>query len=114
MPGVEMSEELWCGYAAHELAHVISCRYLSSKVEARTTGEYIAAVTQLTVLPEEIREKILLQYKGVTAYQSREEMSELYFLLDPHKFAVKCYLHFISLENPKRFIELFVKEGNGF
>ena len=41
-------------------------------------------------------------------------MSELYFLLDPNRFAVKCYLHFISLENPRTFVEQLIRKGNGF
>jgi len=31
-----------------------------------------------------------------------------------NKFTVKCYLHFISLENPEEFIDHLVKEGNGY
>jgi hypothetical protein len=114
IPGIDLSEELWCSYAAHELAHVISSQYLNPEIKDHTAGEYISAVTQLTVLPAGIRQKIFNKYKDVTAYQSRAEMSELYFLFDPNKFAVKCYLHFIAQENPKEFIEHLVKEGNGY
>ena len=112
--GIEMSEDLWCSCAAHELAHVISDQHLNPNIKAHTAGEYIAAVTQLSVLPVKIRDAILTKYQDIKAYQSREEMSELYFLLDPNRFAVKCYLHFISLENPKEFINLLLKEGNGY
>ena len=38
-------------------------------------------------------------------------MSELYFLMDPNKFAVKCYKHFLSLKDPRTFIEELVREG---
>lgn len=110
---IAMSENLWCGYLAHELAHVISSRYLSSKVNNRMASEYISAVTQLTVLASETREKFLQKYGEVDAYKSMAEMSELYYLFDPNKFAVKCYLHFISLDNPKEFIDLLLKEMNG-
>jgi hypothetical protein len=113
-PDIEMSEELWCSYAAHEIAHVISSHYLDPKIKAHTAGEYISAVTQLTVLPAKIRNKFLLKYGDVTPYQSRAEMSETYFLLDPNRFAVKCYLHFISLDNPGNFIDHLVREGNGY
>ena len=114
IPDIALSEEIWCSYAAHELAHVISCQHLNPKIKAHTAGEYISAVTQLTVLPPEIRQKILKKYKDIPAYQSRAEMSELYFLFDPNKFAVKCYLHFIAQESPKEFIDQLVKEGNGY
>jgi len=114
MPGIAMSDELWCSYAAHELAHVISCKYLSSHIKAHTAGEYISAVTQLSVLSPRVRKEILNRYADIEAYHSRSEMSELYFLMDPNKFAVKCYKHFITLDNPKGFIDMLVREGNGY
>lgn len=114
MSGGAMSEELWCSYAAHELAHVVSFEYLSPHITSHTAGEYISGVTQLSVLSACTRKKILDKYADTEAYHSREEMSELYFLMDPGRFAVKCYKHFISLENPKDFIEALVREGNGY
>lgn len=111
--GIDMNEDLWCSFAAHELAHVISEKFLGSQIRAHTAGEYISYVTQLTVLATETREKVLATYRDVEAYQSRNEMSELYYLLDPNRFAVKSYLHFISLKEPKKFIKRLCKEGNG-
>lgn len=111
--GITLSEELWCSYAAHELAHVVSSQYINPQLKAHTVGEYISAVTQLTVLPTTIRKAILDRYKDITAYKSRAEMSELYFMFAPNQFAVKCYLHFISLKNPKNFIDLIINEKSG-
>ena len=50
----------------------------------------------------------------VDAYQSIEEMSELYFFMDPNKFTVKCYLHFISLDDPKAFIAQLLEAKDDF
>jgi len=111
---IDMSEDVWCGYVAHELAHAISCQYLSSITTNRMAREYISAVTQLTVLSTETREKFLKENSEVDAYQSIEEMSELYFFLDPSKFAVKCYLHFISLDDPKAFIGRLLEAKEDF
>jgi len=101
---INMSENVWCAYVAHELAHAISGQHLSASGTNRMAREYISAVTQLTVFSSATREAFLQKHSGVAAYQSIEEMSELYFLLDPNKFAVKCYLHFIALDDPKAFI----------
>ena len=114
MPGTSLSEELWCSYAAHELAHVVSCQHLSPHIKAHTAGEYISAVTQLAVLSPQARDEFLARYADIHAYQARTEMSELYFLLDPNRFAVKCYLHFMSVKNPRAFIEQLIRKGNGF
>lgn len=111
---VEISEDVWCSYAAHELAHAISSQYTRQESNNHTAGEYISAVTQLTVLAPESREKILKKYKNVEAYESMSEISILYFLFAPNEFAVKCYLHFISLDNPKEFVERLLKTDDEF
>lgn len=110
--GIAMSEDLWCSYAAHELAHVISSQYIGSEIKTHIAGEYISAVTQLAVLPPESLEKVLTKHQNIAAYKSMTEMSELYFLFAPNAFAVKCYLHFMSLENPKVFIKQLVVNEN--
>jgi len=112
--GVTLTEELWCSYVAHELAHVVSSQYISPQQKNHTVGEYISAVTQLTVLPIREREAILNRYKDIAAYKSRAEMSEIYFMFAPNQFAVKCYRHFISLKKPKEFIDLIVSEKTGY
>lgn len=106
---IDVSKDIWCSYAAHELAHAISSQYLLPESNNHTAGEYISAVTQLSVLAPESREKILKKYKIVEAYKSMSEISILYFLFAPNEFAVKCYLHFISLDDPKEFIERLLK-----
>ena len=111
---IDLSEDIWCSYAAHELAHAISSQHISPEVKNHTAGEYISAVTQLTVLTPESREKILKMYQNIEAYKSMSEISMLYFLFAPNEFAVKCYLHFMSLDNTKEFIERLLKEENGF
>ena len=110
MQGIGISEDIWCSYVAHELAHAISSQYISPEVKNHTAGEYISAVTQLTVLTPESRKKILKKYQDIEAYKSMHEMSIYYFLFAPNEFAVKCYLHFISLDKPKEFINNLVNE----
>ncbi len=108
-----ISEDIWCGYAAHELAHAISSQYFDPEVKSHIAGEYISAVTQLTVLAPESRKKILVKYQDIEAYKSMSEMSILYFLFAPNEFAVKCYLHFTSQDKPKEFIDRLINEENG-
>ena len=113
MPVIGISEEIWCSYAAHELAHGISNQHINPTTQNHLAAEYIAAVTQLAVLTPEARGKALKTFQNVEAYKSRDEMSVYYYLLAPSEFAVKCYLHFVSLDNPKEFIERLVNEENG-
>ncbi|PLX97725.1 MAG: hypothetical protein C0622_12595, partial [Desulfuromonas sp.] len=104
-----LDEEIWCSYAAHELAHVVSTPYLGQGRRARIYGEYIYAITQLSVLSQEQREAYLANYADVVPYGDASEMSELYYHLDPDRFAVKCYLHFIALADPREFNRQLVK-----
>lgn len=109
--GVEMTEELWCSYAAHEIAHVISSIHLDPEIKRHTAGEYISAVTQLEVLDDRVRQQILTNNKDMEPYQARSEMSEIYFLFAPQQFALKSYLHFKALDDPGAFIDQLVRYG---
>lgn len=111
---IEINEDIWCSYAAHELAHAISSQYIDPEINDHTAGEYISAVTQLAVLTPESRQQMLQAYQDIEAYKSMHEISMLYFLFAPNAFAVKCYLHFMSLDQPKAFIDHLVREDNGF
>jgi hypothetical protein len=113
MLGIGISEEIWCSYAAHELAHAVSNQHINPATKNHLAGEYIAVVTQLAVLSHETREKILDKFPNIEAYKSRAEMSAYYYLFAPNEFAVKCYRHFESLAKPKEFIERLVNEENG-
>lgn len=103
--GVVLTKDLWCSFAAHELAHAIIDQHAAEMVPTRFALEYVAYVTQLEVLDVKTREKILKEFADVGAFASIEEMSDIYYYLDPNRFAVKCYLHFMALDDPERFIE---------
>jgi len=113
MLDIGISEETWCSYVAHELSHVVSDQYINPATKSHLAGEYIAAVTKLAVLTSESREKALKKFPNIEAYKSRGEMSVYYYLLAPNEFAVKCYLHFVSLDKPNDFIERLINEENG-
>ena len=107
--GLEMTKDLWCAFAAHELAHAI-VNQSQVKIDAsRCAEEYIACVTQLSVLASETLENFMEAYGSVDAFTSMDEMSYTYYLLDPNRFAVKCYRHYLSLSNPAKFIDQLIK-----
>lgn len=112
--GLELNEEIWCSFVAHELAHVVIDRYIDPRIEAHTTAEYIAFVTQLSILSDGTRAALLNKQSGIEAYRTTAEMSELYYLLAPNRFAVKCYLHFQAQTDPKETIQHLLQQGNGF
>jgi hypothetical protein len=106
---LEFSEGLWCSFAAHELAHAIIHENHMEKPPSRVAQEYIAYVTQLMVMKHEDLEIFLKTFGDVEGYSSIDEMSVTYYFLDPQRFAVKCYLHYLSLKNPAQFVDRLLK-----
>lgn len=109
--GVPMSPALWRSYVVHELAHAAAERHFAPRARSLVASEYIAAVAQLATLPEDERRVILEQYADTEAYQRPREMSELYYFMDPCRFAVKCYLHYLQPGNGDAFIRRVLGRG---
>lgn len=106
---IELSEGLWCGFAAHELAHAVIHDNYGRRTPSRFAEEYIACITQLMVLGRDDLENFLNEYGDVEGYASINEMTDTYYFLDPQRFAVKCYRHFLSLKNPAQFVDRLLK-----
>lgn len=102
--GSKMTKDMWSSFASHELAHAIIDQNKDRISPSRLAEEYIACITQLTTLEPEDLNNFLEAYGDVDAYLSIDEMSDTYYLLDPNRFAVKCYRHYLALNDPKQFI----------
>lgn len=95
--GVPMSRALWQSYIAHELAHAVAEPRFAAGVRRSTASEYLAAVVQLATLPEPVRREILAVYRDVAGFAHVREISGTYYALDPARFAVKAYRHYLRL-----------------
>jgi len=71
--------------------------------------EYFAYTIQLALLDESHRNEIIYS-NNVPAYSNRSELSEEYYLLSPTKFAVKSYLHFVSINEDWPYMLSLFKE----
>ena len=100
--GLPMSRELWNSVIAHETAHAAVEPHFAPETPKIAASEYIATVTQLSALPETVRNAILVRYQEVPAWADTTEISLTYYLLDPCAFAVKSYRHFAALQAPSR------------
>jgi hypothetical protein len=111
--GVPMTRELWYSYAAHETAHAAIEPYFAPGCPKRTASEYIAAVVQLATLPPDSRRLVLASYADLPAWGSKNEISSLYYFLNPCAFAVKSYRHFVSLpdDEQRSFIQRLLQVG---
>ena len=107
--GLELDKELYKSMIIHELAHVLAWQNRGLKPIRREMHEYFAYAIQLALLDESHRTRVILS-NDVPAFSDRSEITELYYLLNPHFFAVKSYLHFKNIENGWAYLWSILKE----
>lgn len=93
----------WRSFIAHELAHAAVHAGCEMTCPSRAIHEYVAAVAQIDSLPESIRTALLRNYPDVDAFAQESEITEIYYALNPHYFAVKSYKHFRQLADAPAF-----------
>ena len=102
--GVPMSEGLYISFSVHELAHAVIEQNFSYHPDSLLVHEYLAYVVQLATMDKTLRTSILQRYE-VPGFGNIDEMSPIYYQLDPNAFGVKAYKHYIELENPADFLQ---------
>jgi hypothetical protein len=101
---ISMNESLYISFAAHEFAHAIAGQNFTYSQPSILAQEYIAYVVQIETMDKDLREKILRRY-SVPAFASADEMSMLYYELNPSAFGVKSYRHFKGLDDPGGYLD---------
>lgn len=107
--GQEIDRELYRSIIIHEIAHALFWKNMGNKFIAREIHEYFAYTIQLALLDESHRNEIIFS-NNAPAYSNRSELSEEYYLLSPAKFAVKSYLHFVSINEDWPYMLSLFKE----
>ena len=100
--GLRFCRKLYSSFVVHEIAHAVADANLNTKTRSTATQEYIAYTTQLSLLPDEIRQSILTKINN-EGFDHESEITGLFYLLNPLVFAVKAYRHFLRPENGKIF-----------
>jgi hypothetical protein len=95
--GVPMSPDLYRSFIVHEIAHAIADPNFVRRPLA-PAHEYIAYTTQLATMPDELRNAILRNV-DTDGYEHLKEVGDMLLMMDPNRFAVKSYLHFIEPQN---------------
>lgn len=102
-----LDEELFASAVAHEVAHAVVHHNMSGVARSICPQEYIAHSTQLSVLSDQRRKRIIDRVR-VDPWLPGDAISDVYMALAPTKFAVKSYLHLVSLDNPLAFIQILL------
>jgi hypothetical protein len=95
--GVPMNPALYRSFIVHEIAHAIADANFVRRPVA-PAHEYIAYTTQLATMPEELRNTILHNV-DTDGYEHLKEVGDMLLMMDPNRFAVKSYLHFMQPQN---------------
>ena len=109
--GIPMSISLWRSYLVHEIAHAIVERHYMAGDHTLAPTEYIAAVAQLSTLPEDTLDHLLSNYWNVSAFDDEAEITDLFYFMKPCEFSVKAYLHYSKPENGQAFIRQLLHKG---
>ena len=109
--GIPMSISLWRSYLVHEIAHAIVERHSMVEGNNFAPTEYIAAVAQLSTLPDDTLDSLLSNYRNVHAFDDEAEITDLFYFMKPCEFSVKAYLHYLRPENGQAFIRKLLHKG---
>ena len=94
------------GIVAHEVTHalILQNSQLSPMPVGTAAQEYLAGVTQMSIMPPEIRDKVI-RSADVGPWESGDVISITYMEIAPLRFAVKSYLHFQKLPVAAKFVD---------
>ena len=101
---VQMDKAVYESFVIHEVAHAIAQQNFNSTPTSLIVAEYIAYITQFSMMDFSAQNKILQQY-DVSPFSGPGVMSLTYYQLDPNKFAVKAFRHYQSLTAKSHFIQ---------
>ena len=100
--GLRLCIELHSSFVVHEIAHAVVNANFNTETHSIAAQEYIAYTTQFTLLPDDLRQKILKRINNKGFYHD-QEITSLFLEMNPSVFAVKAYRHFLRPENGTKF-----------
>lgn len=100
LPG---DRDLYRSLAAHEVAHVVAAANFAVAKPLIEAQEYVAYVAQIASMPPKVRERVLAQYPG-PGFGSDLEINAFTYLVDPDRFGVGVYRHFMRPGNGTAFL----------
>ncbi|MCP5364384.1 MAG: hypothetical protein H6905_04015 [Hyphomicrobiales bacterium] len=101
--GMAVDRDLYRSFVVHEIAHAIAHQTGLISPSDHVSHEYLAYAIQIATMHPHWRNRIL-RHHDVEGFSADKEISLVYLLLGPDRFAVKSYLHFSRPENGAHFV----------
>lgn len=95
---IPIDRALYRSLVSHEVAHLVADLNFKISKPSIQAKEYIAYITQFSVMEPFQRERVLSQYP-CEAFEGDWKMSTTIYMLDCMAFGVRAYRHFLKLEN---------------
>jgi len=100
---VPIDVPLYRSLLTHEVGHVIGAHNFGVARPSIQAKEYIAYVTMLSTMTPAQRENVLEQFPG-QGFEGDWQMSTTVYLLDPMRFGVQAYRHFLKAGNGRDYL----------
>ena len=101
--GIPIDRELHRSLVSHEVAHAVAAYNFTIPAPSIQAKEYIAYITQLSIMEPVLRERVLSQY-AVEAFEGDWQMSTTIYMFDCMAFGVRAYRHFLKLSDGQDYL----------
>ena len=101
--GVAVDPAMYRSLASHELAHAIAACNFRAERPSLAAVEYVGYVAMLSVMQPDLRRRVLAANPG-EGYDADPQINSTVYLMDPTRFAVESYRHFLRPGNGTRYL----------
>lgn len=100
---IPINVPLYRSLVSHEVAHALAAANFRVPAPSIQAKEYIAYVTMMATMPAPLRQRILALYPG-RSHVDEAELGTTIYMLDPMRFGVQSYRHFLQPGNGRDFL----------
>jgi hypothetical protein len=101
--GIPVNRSMYASLVTHEVAHAVAaCNFAISEPTIHAE-EYAAYVAMFVMMNPVLRARVLAEYAEAD-FESELEMNEITYALDPMRFGVAAYRHYLEKANGDAFL----------
>jgi hypothetical protein len=101
--GVAVEPALYRSLAAHEVAHAVAACFFGDPRPSLAAVEYAGYVAMFSTMAPDLRRRVLDGNPG-TGFETDAQINTLVYLIDPMRFGVESYRHYLRPEAGPRYL----------